>query len=166
MNNLFIAITSKTLRLAGAAFALGLISGVAGAVLFSINLVDQLYLDRETLQSELSEAQSRINMLEQSLTERRTRVVRSVAVRLDTGDQHLTLKLANHARQLVDGLIGQEVASIDPGLVAAIFHKRIVRVDQGQFELNLDYLIISDTVTVSLTAQKASEGASNENGAM
>ncbi|NLM54059.1 MAG: hypothetical protein GX195_03915, partial [Firmicutes bacterium] len=63
------------------------------------------------------------------------------------------LKLAHHARQLIDGLIGQEVSSIDPTLVAAVFHKRIVRIDQGQFELDLEYLIISDTITVNLTVR-------------
>ncbi|MGI6148459.1 MAG: hypothetical protein GX195_10810 [Firmicutes bacterium] len=150
---MFFAITRQTIKAAAAIFALGLLCGASGTVLFNMDIVDQLYLEREMLLSELSESQVRIGMLEQSLTERRTRVVRAVSIQLNTGDQHLNLKLAHHARQLIDGLIGQEVSSIDPTLVAAVFQKRIVRIDQGQFELDLEYLIISDTITVNLTVR-------------
>ncbi len=150
---MFVAVTAQTLKKAAALVIFGLICGTAGTVLFSMNLVDQLYLERETLLSELSDAQVRIDMLEQSLTERRTRVVRQVAVQLSAGDQHLTLKLTNHVRQLVEGLIGQEIAAIDPLLLAAVFQGRVVTVEDRHFELDLDYLIISDTVTISLTAQ-------------
>jgi len=150
---MFFAITRQTIKAAAAIFALGFMCVASGTVMFNMDIVDQLYLEREMLLSELSESQVRIGMLEQSLTERRTRVVRAVSIQLNTGDQQLNLKLAHHARQLIDGLIGQEVSSIDPTLVAAVFQKRIVRIDQGQFELDLEYLIISDTITVNLTVR-------------
>jgi len=140
-------------QLAAAAFLLGLAFGTAGTVLFSANMVDQLYLEQERMLSELSEAENRIAMLEQSLTERRTRVVKSVSVQLDAGDQRLTLKLAGHAHQLVEGLVGREVSAIDPDTLAAVFDKRILAVEEGQFELSMKHLIISDTVTIKLSVR-------------
>lgn len=151
---MFMAITSETLKRALAVFLLGLICGIAGTVLFNLRLIDQFYLERESLLSELSEGRVRIAMLEQSLTERRDRIVRSVVIQLDAADQHLAVKLSSAARQLLDGLIGQEVSAIDPVLVAAIFQGRILSVEQQQFELNLNHLIISDTVTVNLRARQ------------
>jgi hypothetical protein len=150
----FLAITKKALRAALAFYLFGLICGAAGTMLFTLELVDSLYIERDTLASELSESRVRIELLEQSLSERRTRVVRSVAVQLDAGDQHLTLKLTGAARELLDGLIGQEVAAVDPTLVQAIFHRRILTVEQHQFEVNLKYLVISDIVTVNLDVTK------------
>ncbi len=151
---MFLAVSKKALRMALALYLFGLMCGAAGTMLFTLKLVDELYLERDTLLSELSESRVRIDLLEQNLTERRTRVVRSVTVQLDAGDQHLSLKLSNAARELLEGLIGQEVSAVDPTLVEAIFHKRILTIEQHQFELNLKYLIISDTVTVNLDVTK------------
>ena len=65
-------------------------------MLFTLKLVDELYLERDTLLSELSESRVRIDLLEQNLTERRTRVVRPLLFS-SMSDQHLSLKLSNAA---------------------------------------------------------------------
>lgn len=143
-------IDRQQLRFAAACFIFGLIIGTAAAIFYSGTLIDEMAINLDMLQSELSERDSRIERLEESLADRRRRVVKDLRLELSVKDPHLSLKIGDTARNLLHDLIGQEVDSLDPRLIRSIIHNRIISINGQAYTLKLQFLVIAETVTAEI----------------
>ncbi len=143
----FIVLTKQQASLVIAFFIFGLLIGSICSMLYAGWLIDEAAIERETLYSELGERDSRIARLEDSLQERRNRVIKGISINLDVKDRHLSLKLSDEIRQLVNDLIGREVDSLDPQLIRSIIDLRVLYVNDQPYTLKLQYLVISDQLS-------------------
>jgi len=119
-------------------------------MLYAAKTIDDTLIEIETLKSELGERDYRISRLEDSLQERRKRVVREIKIELDVKDKLLNLKLTEVARDLVDDLIGREIDTLDPPLITTIISGRSVSINKQSYTYNVDLIVISDTLTLYL----------------
>ena len=142
-------IDRQQLRFAAACFIFGLIIGTAAAIFYSGTLIDEMAINLDMLQSELSERDSRIERLEESLADRRRRVVKDLRLELNVKDPHLSLKIGDTARNLLHDLIGQEVDT-GPWLIRSIIHNRIISINGQAYTLKLQFLVIAETVTAEI----------------
>ncbi len=131
-------------------FVLGILIGMTGSILYSGWMIDQAVIELETLYSELGERDNRISRLEDSLQERRYRIVKGVNIELDVKDRHLNLRMANEIRSLVDDLIGRELESLDPKLIFSILDGRVIYVVDQPYTLSLRYLVVNDIISLNL----------------
>lgn len=154
---LIYAITRGTLLRGVAVFLFGVILGATCAMLYSARLIDNTLIELETLRSELADSRSRNARLEQSLEDRRTRVVQDISINLDVTDRHLSLRLSQVARELIDDLIGQEIGSLDAPLIASVFSGRTVTVEGASYTFDLDLLVISETLELYLSVIPGAE---------
>lgn len=144
----FLVVTRRCLQIYAAVFVLGLVLGSTTTLLYSGHQIDEAYIQLETLHSELGEHQRRMTRLESSLTERRKRVVQSIAIELNITDPHVAIKVKEVIRDLLDETIGREVSTLDPKLVAGIINNRIIDVAGQVYALRLELLALSETLYV------------------
>lgn len=143
-------LTKKHLLFAFAWFIVGVILGVTSSMLYSGWTIDQKVIELDTLYSEISERDSRIERLEDSLADHRYRVVNSLKIQLNIKDAHLNLKISDALRALLGDLIGEEIASLDPILIRNIIDNRIIFVNNQPYSCRLVYLLIAETISVEV----------------
>lgn len=146
----FLVVTKKQLLFSLSCFILGLFTGLTSSLLYSGAAIDQKVIELETLYSELSERESRIERLEESLADQRYRVVKDIKLKMNIKDPHLNLKLSDHIRQLLTDLIGQEIGTTDPDLVRNIIDNRVIFMNEQAYTLTLTFLVIAETLTAEI----------------
>ena len=155
----FWVINRQQLMFAAACFIFGFVFGLTAAIIHSGRLIDEILIELDTLTSELSERNSRIERLEESLADRRRRVVQDIKLELNIKDPHLSLKIADTIRGLLHDLIGKELDSLVPRLIRSIIHNRIVYISGQPYVLKLQYLVLAETITaeISVTSESVVE---------
>ena len=150
-------VVDRQLLLFGAAcFFLGLIIGVTASIFYSGAMIDQKAIELEMLYSELSERNSRIEKLESSLADQRSRIVQDLKIGLNIKDPYLVLKISDAARQLLNELIGQELNKLDPNLIRTIIDGRVIYINDQPYTLYLKYLVLAETTALELDVKAGS----------
>lgn len=137
-----------------------------GAISFSLingRQMEQLYREREELRVSLFETRERLMKLEDMWESRGDEVIREIIIVLDTKeDSFIELALKQAIQEIVGDLMGEKVQSLNPSLVVKMLDDRKVAAGEREFILELEAVVISETLSLYITARRVQEGPRDE----
>lgn len=158
MNFRFLTITKKELLVICAAFILGLILGSSIINLIIGAQLDQLLYEKKKLVATTNNQQTKLNKLQESLAHRKKPVIQNLKINITNQlDKHTQQQLEEKSFELLNSLIGREIAKIDAQLIASTIENRIIKTENDNYKLNLNWLIIHPTTTISFSLQKETD---------
>ncbi len=147
---LFWIIDRQLILFSCACLILGAVGGFTIAMLQAGAIIDEKAIQLESVYSELSEKNDRIERLEESLFDNDALIVRELNLKLNIKDPHLNLKLTNTTRELLQDIIGQRIETLNPELIRNIIDKRIVFANDQAYTLNLKYLVLAEKTILEI----------------
>jgi len=137
-------------------FLCGLLLGIVGHNALISSYVDEYHRQLNTLQAALKDSETRLSELEESMN-KRSFVVKDVKIYLDfEGDALERVTLEEVLEDKYRKLIGKEVRSVDVDLLAEVADKRILRLNNKQYQSRIDKLVVSETVQIWLQVRPLS----------
>ena len=142
---------------------LGFMLGAISFSLISGRQMEQLYREREELRVSLFETRERLMKLEDMWESRGDEVIREIIIVLDTKeDSFIELALKQAIQEIVGDLMGEKVQSLNPSLVVKMLDDRKVAAGEREFILELEAVVISETLSLYITARRVQEGPRDE----
>ncbi len=146
-----------------ACLVLGFMLGAISFSLISGRQMEQLYREREELRVSLFETRERLMKLEDMWESRGDEVIREIIIVLDTKeDSFIELALKQAIQEIVGDLMGEKVQSLNPSLVVKMLDDRKVAAGEREFILELEAVVISETLSLYITARRVQEGPRDE----
>ncbi|SHK43487.1 hypothetical protein [Tepidibacter formicigenes] len=126
----------------------GIISGYILGVI-SINTlisyrIDRYYEEITYLNTIIEEKDVRLQKLEEAINNKKFIVKDIEIILLYKGDEIEKLKLKKHIREKYNILLGKEIKSIDIDLVPEIIDKRIMKIENKEYKLTVNKLMLSE----------------------
>ncbi|MGM0370095.1 MAG: hypothetical protein ACQEP9_06735 [Bacillota bacterium] len=154
----FLSITKAELLVICAAFILGIILGSSIINLVIGAQLDQLLYEKKKLIAKNNNQQTKLNKLQESLAQRKKPVIQNLEIEITTQlDKHTKQNLEEKLFELLNSLIGREIAKIDTQLIASTLENRIIKTEDNNYKLNLNWLIIHPTTTINFSLQKETD---------
>lgn len=140
-------------------FVTGLLIGfITGIMLWNLLLaskIDNLYKRNRYLESLAEDYRIKIEKLEQAQPEKEL-TLKSITVQIDMEDVLEKMILEQAVRQKYDVLLGKKINDIDLDLVVEVVDKRIFVTEKHQYQLTVNRVILSSTLSVNLSARELS----------
>lgn len=139
-----------------ALFILGLLVGMMIMHSLQGKELEQLYWEKENLKVELYEKMEQIKKIEEQQETLLPPTVREIKleINLEEGD-FVEPELKRQIYDLVKGLLGQEVLTLPYPLVFNILDNRIVEMDDKRYRLDVEAVILGETLVYYLQAKKS-----------
>lgn len=138
-------------------FNTGLIVGVImGVLVWNLLLaakIDNLYKRNKYLESVSEDYRIKLEKLEQSQPEKEL-TVKDISVQIDIEDVIDRMILEQAIKQKYESLLGKKINEIDIDLVIEVVDKRIFVTDKNQYQITVDRVILSSTLSLSLSARE------------
>lgn len=135
---------------------LGIVFGSVTVSIYHSARLEQLYWEKEKLKVELFEATERLVKVESLWVTHREGEVIAVAVQLDGDlDAFTGLELERLISKITANLIGEKIANLNPGLLLALLHERVLTVEDKDFLVTVNWIIIDREVIFNLHASPA-----------
>lgn len=137
-------------------YAGGLLTGIlVGAAALSIVIsyrMDNYYKQISYLENTIQNKDERLEKLEQSINTQNL-IVKDIEVNLvfdkdGNNDEIDKIEVEKTIKEKYNTLLGKEVKSIDPHIVVEIVDKRILKIDDRQYKLHVDKLILAEVVGI------------------
>ncbi|MGI6318909.1 MAG: hypothetical protein GX263_04360 [Firmicutes bacterium] len=139
-------------------FILGLLVGAMIMHSFQGRELEKLYWEKENLKVELYEKNEQIKKIEEQQERLLPPTVREIKLEIShDGDTFVEPELKRQVYDLVKGLLGQEVLALPYPLVFNILDNRIVEMDDKRFHLNVEAVILGETLVYYLQAKKSAD---------
>lgn len=151
-----------SLRLAGAAFILGVLVGAALATLHLGGRVDRLTLDNAILLDEVERLAGALASREHALTQQRRAPVQSVRIEVTSPiHEHVRFHIEQRAHELLRPLVGEEVERLNPALIESALTRR-VEVEGEAYTLSPTLIVLGREVFIRLEARPVPEGGRSQ----
>ncbi|MGI6328913.1 MAG: hypothetical protein ACOX1I_08250 [Dethiobacteria bacterium] len=139
-------------------FILGLLAGSMIMQSFQGKELEKLYWEKESLKVELYEKKVQIKKIEEQQERLLPPTVREIKLEISLGNgAFIEPELKRQVYDLVKGLLGQEVLALPYPLVFNILDNRIVEMDDKRFHLNVEAVILGETLVYYLQANKSAD---------
>lgn len=134
----------------------GFYAGVLTGMLIGVTLMTAIVSYRlesfhkmnSYLESVIGEKDTRLEQLEKSLNKGKY-IVKSIEVFFLCEDQGVDLLVfETELKKKYNSLLGKEVGTIDPEMIAEVADKRIFRLDNGQYQLFVKKLILAENLRI------------------
>lgn len=134
----------------------GFYAGVLTGMLIGVTLMTAIVSYRlesfhkmnSYLESVIAEKDTRLEQLEKSLNKGKY-IVKSIEVFFLCEDQGVDLLVfETELKKKYNSLLGKEVGTIDPEMIAEVADKRIFRLDNGQYQLFVKKLILAENLRI------------------
>lgn len=136
-----------------------LIGGIIGILAFSCLIsyrIDEYHQKINTLESVIEDKDTRLKKLEETINKKRL-IVKKIEVTLENEEDELTrITLQKHIKEKVDKFIGREVDNVDAEMMWEIIDKRIMKIKDKEYRLNVSKLVISETMHIWIEIQSGS----------
>ena len=120
--------------------------------------VDEYYWEKEELKVKLYEATERLKRIEEQHDKLLPALVEDIRLEITMeDDSFVEPELRRLIYDLAKELIGQEFQALPYPLVYNILDNRILESEEKKYRLNVEAVIIGETVTYYLTAKKIQE---------
>jgi hypothetical protein len=120
--------------------------------------LEKLYWEKESLKVELYEKKVQIKKIEEQQERLLPPTVREIKLEISLGNgAFIEPELKRQVYDLVKGLLGQEVLALPYPLVFNILDNRIVEMDDKRFHLNVEAVILGETLVYYLQANKSAD---------
>lgn len=139
-----------------APIALGIILGAAVVNIITARKIDQLYLEKAALQVKVEEQEKKLENLNKSLKKQRTRIIENIHVISNLKDQHKKIKLQENINELLENVLGQDLNRVDPMLIYKILDNRIISLNEDNFLMKVDIIVMDTDLEVFLTLKPES----------
>ncbi|HHT47642.1 MAG TPA: hypothetical protein GX004_10230 [Firmicutes bacterium] len=139
-------------------FTLGLLAGMMTMHSFQGRELEKLYWEKENLKVELYEKKEQIKKIESQQETLLPPTVRKIELEItleDGGFVEPELKLQVY--DLIKGLLGEEVLALPYPLIFNILDNRIVEVGDKRYRLNVEAVILGETLVYYLKASKTTD---------
>lgn len=130
-------------------FIFGLILGVTSLSLLVSYRIDTYYQKNSELESIIEYKDEQLKKLEKAINNRNF-ILKDIEVYLiceeeDEIDQTIIIKVI---KEKYSSLIGKEIKNIDAEMVAEVIDKRIFQLEDGEYRLKINKLILSETLKI------------------
>ncbi len=106
------------------------------------------------LESVIEDRNVQLERLEESINKNKF-VLKDVEVNLMfEGDEIEKVALAKHIKDKYDQLLGQEIKEIDIVLVETVIDKRIFRLNNNEYRLKVEKLVLTDVLKLWVSVEK------------
>ncbi|MFW5981110.1 MAG: hypothetical protein ACOCRU_00880 [bacterium] len=157
----FFIFTKKDLLFILMIFTLGIITGATFITIFTSRNIDHLVLENKDLSSKIEEQEKKIEQLDKQFQNRL--IVHSITPHLDTDlNKHTQQEIIKKVRNLLNGLLGKDIAEIDPLLLRDIINEGYIMVEGHSYQLHLSYIVISDELKLYLRVNNAPQRSEGE----
>lgn len=155
MRHLYITVFKKSWL---ALFIIGFLTGSSATVLQTGKELDRLHILNNRLQGELTDKETQLKALNTKLQDKKAHVVEKTTLHIKLPDEtwasHEAVQetLEQEIKKILTPLLGHPVEQIDPEVVHSLLHQRIISTNQGEFALDMKWLIISTDLQVNIEA--------------
>lgn len=143
----------KILIIFNTGLIVGVIMGVLAWNLLLAAKIDNLYKRNKYLESVSEDYRIKLEKLEQSQPEKEL-TVKDISVQIDIEDVIDRMILEQAIKQKYESLLGKKINEIDIDLVIEVVDKRIFVTDKNQYQITVDRVILSSTLSLSLSARE------------
>ncbi|MBM7555572.1 hypothetical protein [Halanaerobacter jeridensis] len=151
----FLTLTKSQILIICTAFILGIILGSSIINLIIGLQLDQLLYEKKKLIAQVNNQQTKLNKLEKSLAQRKKPVIQNIKIEIETKlDKHTQQNLEEEIFNLLNSLIGREISKVDTQLLGTTLENRIIKTENENFKLNLQWIIIHPTARFRFTTQE------------
>lgn len=146
----FLILTKKELLQLAASFILGVIVGSCLLNIWVGRELDQLIYEKKELIGKINNQQTKLNKLQTSLKEQKRTVVQELEIKIATEDldKHLRQELKEKIFDLLNSIIGRNISEIDGQVLAENLDDRVIIIEQNNYQLDLNWLLIQPTTIV------------------
>ncbi|SCX79163.1 hypothetical protein [Alkaliphilus peptidifermentans] len=133
---------------------LGFLLGLATMNLFQMHTLDRLYRVQHQLTNQIIDKDIKLERLNDSIKKNNTVFVKDIKIHLNfEGNLLLKDMIEDNIRFFLSDLVGKELADIDGEMIYKILNNRIVEIENKNINLSINYLIISETINISVNAR-------------
>jgi len=137
----------------GTGIITGLLIGASSVLILTSYRLDKCYEKMILLETTIDEKNAQLSQLEKSLNKNKL-LLQEVKVNLQcNGDDLDKLALQKHIKEKYSVLIGKDILSIDPDLAVGIIEGRILTVNNKEYRITVQKLILTRTLELWVTAQ-------------
>ncbi|TCT15552.1 hypothetical protein EDC18_103258 [Natranaerovirga pectinivora] len=144
-----------------AGLALGVIIGVSGLTAIISSRIDSFYHKIIILENDIEDKNTRLQRLEESLSEEREKQklpLKEIQVHLNTDEDEIDkLTLTKHIKDKYTTFIGREIDTIDLDIISQIIDKRIFRLDDKSYQLEVEKIFMSDVLILWIFVEPLNE---------
>lgn len=132
-----------------------LIGGLVGVVFFSLLVtykMDNYYKQISYLENTIENREERLEKLEQSINNQNI-IVKDIEVNLtfdkkQINDEIDKIEIEKTIKDKYNSLLGKEVKTIDGHMLVEVVDKRILKIQDRQYKLEVDKLILTEIVAI------------------
>jgi len=138
---------------------LGALAGGLIIHLYHAERLEQLYWDKEKLKVELFETTQKLARLEALWADQQEGEIRSIDLTI-TGelDHFVQLELQRLISEITSGLIGATTRDLEPDLVVALLHRRQFTVEEKDYLVTVNWVVIAPETLFNLSVSPAPGG--------
>ncbi|HZK56864.1 MAG TPA: hypothetical protein VFD17_01035 [Clostridia bacterium] len=143
-------------------FITGLLSGVLmGAVALSVIVsyrMDNYYKQVSYLENIIRDKDERLEKLEKSINTQYL-VIKDIEINLIFGkggnnDEIIKIEIEKTIKEKYNTLLGKEVKTVDAHMVVEVVDKRILKIEDKEYKLQVDKLILSEIMSIWVKANQ------------
>ncbi len=134
-------------------FFLGFLFGLVCMNLYQMHALDRLYRIQNQLTNQLMDKEIKLERLNESVKKQNTVVIKDLHITLKF-DGNILIKdeIEKNIQFYLSDLVGRELTNIDGEMIYKVLQKRIIEVDNKQFQLTVEYIIISEKISIVVKA--------------
>ena len=142
-----------------AAVLIGTLLGGGLITLQAGKTIDRLYAENQSLKQQLAQIQTEHQTLEEQLNKKEQQpVIRKIAVNmLNGGPDWLNAQVTDRINHDLRFLLGRKLSSLyeAPEIIGKLLDNRIYEIENGKYQINVETVVISPTLTIWVTVRKA-----------
>ncbi|MBM7614761.1 hypothetical protein [Alkaliphilus hydrothermalis] len=135
-------------------FTLGLFLGLAIMALYQMQTLDRLYGIQSQLTTELLDKEIKLERLNENIKKQSLIIVKDLDILVNyNGNPLVKDEIKKNIQFYLSDLVGRDLDSIDGVMIHKILQQRIIGIEDKHFKLLVDYIIISQKISVSVSAK-------------
>jgi hypothetical protein len=143
-------------------FALGLLAGSLSINFFQGRKFEELYWEKEKLQVQLYETTAQIHKLKEQQQKFAPATIQEIKLEINTENGFFVEpSFRRNIYELLEELIGEEVQTLSYPLLYNLLQNRIIEDNNKKYRLNVEAVILGETLVYYLSAKKLSVESSS-----
>lgn len=140
-------------------FVAGIICGtIIGSVIISVLVsyrMDQFYEKIAYLENTIADRNEKLEKLEKSVNKSKF-VIKDIEIILNflDGDEFDKIEVQKAIKEKYNSLLGKEVNDIDTDILIEVIDKRILRMSDHEYQLNVNKIVLTQVLTVWVDIEK------------
>lgn len=151
---------NKGLNLRSCFFAgiiIGILIGAAGFSIIVSYRMDSLYKRIAYLNQVIEDKNTILEKFEKNINTKSLRVKRIEVALVFNGDEIDQINIEKSIKDRYSTLLGKEVNKIDPDLIIEVVDKRIMKIEDKEYKLKVNKLILTEVMKIWISVESVSQ---------